>query len=1170
MSFKSSISELRSRLNALGCDTSTPGLNGEDRREELARRLEQAEGKSGISGDSNAFSNNLSIAELRERLSALGENTSTPGLMGEERRQELMRRLVRSVCGVTDEDDDVVEVSKVVPVAPQPDTSVSLEETDYVLPADITVTAAPKFKPVPPPPPRKPPVKLETAMELVPQPRPAEPESTPRVVATQAEISEMKKDLRRISNKRAIYVASKLSGANQDPALKESEKLASWTDAEMARLRQQQQKSKTPSTERGSSLLIDNGILMGIEKVVAKLEILRTDAKDQIRIHRLRVRAEADGSAEFGVAVEERIKSALSDAVINKGLSLGRTRQRIDELTDKGETITKNLRPGDNETKSGMPGRLLGQAAQMLSSSRPPTAEDDEDPFESSFPTLNSKKDPLIPRKAGQSHKSKKKAIPDSYDARVSHMEAQGDEQMRGFEELLAELEMEEEKEKFEMEMERNRENEMRAVKDAQPVETWGVNPYVKEIKIKYDRPPPTTRPPSQPVSTLPSSRPCSSSSSGKGTPRSKSTSSTKLAKIALESRPPPPSSPPLQQSAMPAALPRIKTPDVGRMDGRDLGLREERDDDSGDGDLQEEASDDAENIPTPHPTRKDVAVSYSHLDEDSDDDDNNPIASSRAARSNVNIIANVDLEDDDEEMTSLLLKYPQQGSVEEVDEDDELETAQYDRPNTKDAAVSKSSPERQPHKSVGADASQVNKTPTVQSSSESPFKVAPAPAARAAGNVAKRFASVDDDEDQDDEDEEEEEDTSANKREIIALRRQARDLERNGDLVGADNMHARALELDPLDIRSLEAYALFLHTRKGEIARADSFFNRAVHVCIPDLLQKLSPSGKGKVAPPAELLRPVASPPKSISASSTLRVKTVIHLLLTYANFLKRSKGDIEGAAAVYFKAVEIAPDHAKALASCGHFLCEEGGQKNIEEALALFARALRAAPNNVTHALWYAKLLRRCGRIAQADIMYQVAYKYSSGTDRKIEPTAICNYATFVYRQRKSPEKAQQLFLEGLGRFPWHKGLLRNYGSLLKAVPALKENEGASSLSRNSTAAPLSKAMKALYASSSPQCSPKSSKQGAATGFFAHESSVSARAPNPSPSASRPTSNVSNKVQSSKTDVLSGSFSELRVAASAAAGEKDAEGAFEKLFYRGDDDEDDEDEEDLYKPPE
>lgn len=104
------INEVKRQLQSLGVSTSTPGLQGDDRFEELCFRLEVAKKgqngntppKTGTSLNAEAFSvpslNQLSIGEIRARLTALGENTNTPGATGEERRIVLMRRLIDAVC----------------------------------------------------------------------------------------------------------------------------------------------------------------------------------------------------------------------------------------------------------------------------------------------------------------------------------------------------------------------------------------------------------------------------------------------------------------------------------------------------------------------------------------------------------------------------------------------------------------------------------------------------------------------------------------------------------------------------------------------------------------------------------------------------------------------------------------------------------------------------------------------------------------------------------------------------------------------------------------------------------------------------------------------------------------------------------------------------------------
>lgn len=97
---------------------------------------------------------------------------------------------------------------------------------------------------------------------------------------------------------------------------------------------------------------------------------------------------------------------------------------------------------------------------------------------------------------------------------------------------------------------------------------------------------------------------------------------------------------------------------------------------------------------------------------------------------------------------------------------------------------------------------------------------------------------------------------------------------------------------------------------------------------------------------------------------------------------------------------------------------ICCDHRKNNSEEAIELFKKALLVQPRNVLAAMWYAKLLKKLKRFGEAELMYKVAVDNSSGQYR-LEPTAICNYATFIYKQRRNPVKAQQLFQDGLARY-------------------------------------------------------------------------------------------------------------------------------------------------------
>ena len=95
------------------------------------------------------------------------------------------------------------------------------------------------------------------------------------------DLSEIKREVKRISNKRALVIASRLSGKNQDDELRNSEKTLSRAEAELARVRSM--KLKNP-TEKVSSILIDNGWMTTMDVLRQKLENLRTVSKDEVSL----------------------------------------------------------------------------------------------------------------------------------------------------------------------------------------------------------------------------------------------------------------------------------------------------------------------------------------------------------------------------------------------------------------------------------------------------------------------------------------------------------------------------------------------------------------------------------------------------------------------------------------------------------------------------------------------------------------------------------------------------------------------------------------------------------------------------------------------------------------------------------------------------------------------
>lgn len=127
----------------------------------------------------------------------------------------------------------------------------------------------------------------------------------------------MKKNLKSLLNRRAISIAARLSGPHQDQELKDYEKILSKTETELTRLRMTKQSK--PNQLTASSVIIEGGKVMPIEKLFEKLDKGKNEAKDLVRLHRLKIREDGDNHPEFGLAAEEELQSCLRDKNYSKG-----------------------------------------------------------------------------------------------------------------------------------------------------------------------------------------------------------------------------------------------------------------------------------------------------------------------------------------------------------------------------------------------------------------------------------------------------------------------------------------------------------------------------------------------------------------------------------------------------------------------------------------------------------------------------------------------------------------------------------------------------------------------------------------------------------------------------------------------------------------------------------
>jgi tetratricopeptide (TPR) repeat protein len=344
----------------------------------------------------------------------------------------------------------------------------------------------------------------------------------------------------------------------------------------------------------------------------------------------------------------------------------------------------------------------------------------------------------------------------------------------------------------------------------------------------------------------------------------------------------------------------------------------------------------------------------------------------------------------------------------------------------------------------------------------------------------------------------------------IKFLKKFAKMLEKRDDYQAAELLYERALEIDPTNISILHTFAIFLHQKKGELGRAEAFFNRALKICLQSLqLQVSTPQRRKSLmkqqfstfwnqSVPGSSVSAVPghssafNSPSSVSSSMNLlqdssklsglssssssagfpsssstnisvengvKINDVIQLLLSFANFMIKSKGDIESSFILLEKAVQLAPTQAVPLAHYGHFLSEHcnddefllmnepanqtpsstsapsdghphppsqplppsvAKDSQFQKIDNLFRSAMKYQPGNITHMMWYGKFLKKYNKLGPAELMYRSAMECAktSFNRNKVEPTAICNYATFLLKKRKNYEKAEEMFVEGLAR--------------------------------------------------------------------------------------------------------------------------------------------------------
>mmetsp|Transcript_25444 Transcript_25444/g.37507 ORF Transcript_25444/g.37507 Transcript_25444/m.37507 type:complete len:1122 (+) Transcript_25444:90-3455(+) len=907
------IKEIKDKLISLGVDTTTPGLKGEQRREELINRLEEAllHQDESVSHENNdelesivttKFSvpsmADLSMAELRSRLAILGESTSTPGLSGEKRRAELMKRMVNAICRNEDSGDSMIDdivqsmeygspsKSDVVDGSSPRSAEGTIENTDSA------VEDAPG----------------ETLNDRLSRMRQLEKKKL-------SELGEAKKRLNALVNKRAMVISGRFSGPMQDERLRDTTKLLTDTESEISRISGLKKRMAKQGGGKAmvSSPVIENGSTMTADKLLVKLETSRHSAKEKVKWHKSRIRCEEEGNEYYGAEAEE-IEQA-----------------RVQELSYSISKIKRDM----EKLAAGMHVDDIQEEDEVekRSSTHSPAAASATDVPDGLFQKQreNSQED--------EPHAKQQKKAPD--EAKVQKTQkASGSGQY-----LTADLDLD-------------------AFKPFQPYKEEEEDDVLK-LKMEMLR--------------------------NRHKAVKEQASGMMAAKLALSAE-------------------------------RTSSIKEENKRNENDTPAVSEPKVESKDHTTPEP-KCSILSGSTAFSAFSRPNPNRTVRHQTSPPPIKQMQETVNAND-------CLLDDNTGAMGSSYHHEDEAAKGLYKKADSPPSGTDVTAGNSNEGNSTNANAAEPTEAKDSTCASENEYVRTP-PKAQTVGILQEGSDS----ESSTGEDEDEEEAAEQTK----ALRDHARVLERKGDNDAVEELYVRALSLSPTDVRTLDAFATFLHRRKGEMGRAEAFYRRAIQVSIPSMVADISSPRVGyKAAIDSPIDKPTDVP--GDPPSGGVRVKSLTTMLLHFAAFLRRAKGDLAVAETVLRKAVEISPNDAVVLGTCAHLLAEEADEsgsdvavKNKQDAAEIFQRAMKADPSNVNNMLWYAKFLRKTGKIAQAEVMFKVAIQKSNG-EGKVGATAICNYAVFLYRQKHRPEEAAALFCHGIEKFPSHKGMIKNYKALKK----------------------------------------------------------------------------------------------------------------------------------------
>ena len=236
--------------------------------------------------------------------------------------------------------------------------------------------------------------------------------------------------------------------------------------------------------------------------------------------------------------------------------------------------------------------------------------------------------------------------------------------------------------------------------------------------------------------------------------------------------------------------------------------------------------------------------------------------------------------------------------------------------------------------------------------------------------------------------------------------------------------MFQRAIDADPNNTTFLGAYAIFLHTVRSDMDRAEQMYQRAITA---------DPQNAALLGVYANFLKNIrgdADQAEQMYQQAITTDPTNARNLGNYAKFLHTLRGDMDQAQNMYQRAITADPHHARNLGNYANFLNTVRG--DMDQAQDMYQQAITADPTNARNLGNYANFLNTVrGDMDQAQNMYQQAITADPTNARNLG-----NYANFLETVRGDADQAQNMYQRAITADPHHADILGNYAYFLETV--------------------------------------------------------------------------------------------------------------------------------------